>query len=74
MNLEAIVRISGDGQLKDGSEASSEFRQFLTEVESEKLSEYATFALKHGQVPIHTLAKQMATSVAKFEQHNSQIS
>ena len=48
MNLEAIVRISGDGQLKDGSEASREFRQFLTEVESEKLSEYATYCLTNA--------------------------
>ncbi len=48
MNLEAIVRISGDGQLKDGSEASREFRQFLTEVESEKLSEYANYCLTNA--------------------------
>ena len=48
MNLEAIVRISGDGQLKDGSEASREFRQFLTEVESEKLSEYATYCVTNA--------------------------
>ena len=40
MTLEAIVRIAGDGQLRDGSETSIEFRQFLTEVESEKLAEY----------------------------------
>ena len=48
MNLEAIVRIAGDGVLKDGSETSIEFRQFLTEVESKKLSEYATYCLEHA--------------------------
>lgn len=46
MNVEAIVRIAGDGQLKDGSETSIEFRQFLTEVESEKLAEYATYCIE----------------------------
>lgn len=48
MNLEAIVRIAGDGQLKDGSETSIEFRQFLTEVESEKLTEYATYCIENS--------------------------
>jgi len=47
MNLEAIVRIAGDdGQLRDGNNTSQEFRQFLTEVESEKLAEYATYCLE----------------------------
>jgi len=48
MNLEAIVRIAGDGQLKDGSETSIEFRQFLTEVESEKLAEFATYCIENS--------------------------
>jgi hypothetical protein len=48
MNLEAIIRIAGDGQLKDGNETSAEFRQFLTEVESEKLSEYATYCIENA--------------------------
>jgi hypothetical protein len=48
MTLEAIVRIAGDGQLRDGSETSIEFRQFLTEVESEKLAEYATHCIENG--------------------------
>lgn len=48
MNLEAIIRIAGDGQLKDGSETSIEFRQFLTEVESEKLAEYATYCIENS--------------------------
>ncbi len=29
MNLEAIVQIAGNGQLKDDSDTSIEFRQFL---------------------------------------------
>lgn len=48
MNLEAIVRIAGDGQLRDGSETSIEFRHFLTEVESEKLAEYATYCIENA--------------------------
>lgn len=48
MNLEAIVRIAGDGNLKDNSETSIEFRTFLTEVEAEKLGEYATYCLEHS--------------------------
>jgi len=48
MNLEAIVRIAGDGQLKDGSETSIEFRQFLNEVESEKLAEFATYCIENS--------------------------
>jgi len=48
MNLEAIVRIAGDGQLKDGSETSIEFRQFLTEVESDKLAEFATYCIENS--------------------------
>ena len=48
MNLEAIIRIAGDGQLKDGSETSVEFRQFLTEVESEKLAEFATYCIENS--------------------------
>jgi len=45
MSLENIVKMAGDGHLKDGSEASIEFRQFLTEVDSDKLAEYATYCL-----------------------------
>ena len=48
MNLEAIIRIAGDGQLKDGSETSIEFRQFLTEIESEKLAEFATYCIENS--------------------------
>jgi hypothetical protein len=48
MNLETIVKMAGDGQLKDGSETSAEFRQFLTEVDSKKLAEYATYCTDHA--------------------------
>lgn len=48
MSLEAVVRISGDGQLRDGSEASQEFRQYLSEVDSEKLAEYAISCIENG--------------------------
>ena len=45
MNLEQIV--ANAGQLKDGSDASAAFRQFLQEVESKKLSEYAMFCIEN---------------------------
>lgn len=48
MNLETIVKMAGDGQLKDGSETSTELRQFLTEVDSKKLAEYATYCTDHA--------------------------
>ena len=34
---------------------------------------YATFALTHDKVPIHTLAKQMGTSVTMIEKHYSHL-
>jgi integrase len=34
---------------------------------------YATFALQHDKVPIHTLAKQMGTSVLMIERHYSDL-
>lgn len=47
MTVEAIVRISGNGQLKDGNETSAEFRAFLSEVDSDKLGEYALYCLEN---------------------------
>jgi integrase len=35
---------------------------------------YATLALTHDNVPIHTLAKQMGTSVLMIEKHYSHLS
>lgn len=46
MNLEAVVRMAGDGQLRDGNETSNELRTFLREVEAEKLEEYAKYCLE----------------------------
>ena len=34
---------------------------------------YATFALTYDHVPIHTLAKQMGTSVGMIERHYSHL-
>jgi integrase len=34
---------------------------------------YATLALTHDKVPIHTLAKQMGTSVLMIERHYSDL-
>ena len=34
---------------------------------------YATLALTHDKVPIHTLAKQMGTSVLMIERHYSHL-
>lgn len=48
MNLEIIVKMAGDGLLKDGSETSIEFRQFLSEVEGEKLAEYASYCIENA--------------------------
>jgi hypothetical protein len=48
MRLEAVVRAAGDGQLKDGSVASQEFRQFLSEIDCEKLAEYAISCVENG--------------------------
>jgi hypothetical protein len=45
MNLEQIV--SNAGILKDGSQALDEFRQFLQEIESYKLTEYANFCISN---------------------------
>lgn len=47
MDIEAIVRIAGR-KLSDGSEASNEFRQFLSEVEWDKLAEYANYCLENS--------------------------
>lgn len=45
MNIQQIVQIAGDGQLKDGSECQSEIRAFLAEVEPENLGVYAQHCL-----------------------------
>jgi hypothetical protein len=47
MNIEQILSSSGNGKLKDDSETSKEFREFLSEVEYEKLSEYARYCINN---------------------------
>ncbi len=49
MLLPAVVNIATNGNiLKDGSEGSKDFRQYLTEIESGKLAEYATFCIENA--------------------------
>ena len=44
-HVQAMVGLAGDGKLRDGSEASKEFREFLTTVPSEMLARYASECL-----------------------------
>ena len=49
MLLPAVVNIATNGNiLKDGSEGSKDFRQYLTEIESGKLAQYATFCIENA--------------------------
>jgi hypothetical protein len=49
MLLPAIVNIATNGHiLRDGSIGSQEFRQYLTEINSEKLSEYANYCIENA--------------------------
>lgn len=41
LSIEQIVATAGDGKLRDDSPASKELRQYLSEVQSEKLAHYA---------------------------------
>jgi len=45
MKIDKIVAIAGDGKLSDNSECATEFRQFLREVDSKRLAEYAQHCL-----------------------------
>jgi len=49
MTLPTVVRmaIDPDNSLRDGSPGSLEFRQFLTEIDSKKLSSFATYCLEN---------------------------
>ncbi len=40
-HIQQVIAIAGDGKLRDGSPASSEFRDFLRNVPSELLAKYA---------------------------------
>lgn len=49
MTLPTVVRMASDpdNSLRDGSPGSLEFRQFLTEIDSKKLSSFATYCLEN---------------------------
>ena len=50
MTVEQVVSSAGDGHLRDGSEASKEFRGYLRVCPSESLFEYARYCLEgHGK-------------------------
>lgn len=44
-HIQAMVGLAGDGKLRDGSNASEEFREFLTNVPSSMLARYANECL-----------------------------
>lgn len=50
MTLPTVVRmaIDPDNSLRDGSAGAAAFRQFLSEIDSEKLSSYATYCLENS--------------------------
>ncbi len=49
MNLPAIVNMATNGdRLRDGSQGSHEFRQYLGELESDKLADYATYCIENA--------------------------
>ena len=47
-HIQQIIAFSGDGQLKDGKEASSEFREFLSNIPSNQLVGYASQCLENS--------------------------
>src|SRR2546425_12216236 len=48
-HVQAMVGLAGDGKLRDGSKASEEFREFLTNVPSSMLARYANQCLGEGK-------------------------
>jgi len=46
MTIQQVVSSAGDGQLRDGNEASTEFRGYLRICPSESLFEYAGYCLE----------------------------
>jgi len=45
-HVQQVIAFSGDGQLKDGSDTSDEFRSFLSAIPSELLQKYADQCMK----------------------------
>ena len=48
MTIQQIVTIAGDGVLKDGSDCSTELWQYLAQVNTVKLAEYADYCLSQS--------------------------
>jgi len=47
-NIQQIIAFSGDGQVKDGNNASTEFREFLSNISSNLLIKYANQCLENS--------------------------
>ncbi len=46
--VQQVVSFAGDGKLRDGSECSSEFQEFLSQIETEKLQTYVEQCLSES--------------------------
>jgi len=47
-HIQQIIAFSGDGQIKDGNKASTEFREFLSNISSNLLIKYASQCLENS--------------------------
>jgi len=47
-SIQQIITSAGDGNLRDGSQCSTEFREYITKINSEKLSEYVRSCLEQS--------------------------
>jgi hypothetical protein len=45
-SIQQVITSAGDGHLRDGSQCSLEFREYLSKITSEKLSEYVKYCLE----------------------------
>jgi len=48
LNVQQVISAAGNGNLRDGNECSTEFREFLKEISSEKLSECVRSCLEQS--------------------------
>ncbi|HEX2208020.1 MAG TPA: hypothetical protein VHG93_10095 [Longimicrobium sp.] len=48
LNIEQVVATAGDGKLRDDSVCSTELREYLSQVRSEKLAEYVIYCLANA--------------------------
>lgn len=51
MTVTQVVHVAGDGRLRDGSEAMSELREFLTKVDTATIETYAAQILSTENMP-----------------------